>query len=135
MPFIPKHARFQGEWAEACFIAKAMSKGLRVSKPFGDSGPYDFITQFRSRLLRVQVKSIAKIPIHHYRVRAVRNSYPGLRRYSSREIDVLAAFLIPDDAWYIIPINAISSRSLYLYPHRKFPGSFEKFREAWHQLQ
>ena len=48
----------RGEWAEAAFIAKAMGQGLRVSKPLGESDPYDFVVfNVRHAMNRVQVKS------------------------------------------------------------------------------
>ena len=41
------HAKLQGEWAEACFAAEALRRGFIVSKPLGDSAPYDFVLEFR----------------------------------------------------------------------------------------
>jgi hypothetical protein len=32
-----------GEWVESVFMVKAGALGLAVSKPFGDSQPYDFL--------------------------------------------------------------------------------------------
>ncbi len=43
--------------AEAAFVAKAVSLGLCVSKPWGESQRYDLIVDNGRRLLRVQVKS------------------------------------------------------------------------------
>jgi hypothetical protein len=58
------------------------------------------------------------------------------RGYSSAEIDFLAAYVIPCDAWYIIPVAAFDSIvSLNVAPHRPANGRFEKFREAWHLLR
>ena len=45
------------EMAEAAFVAKAVSLGLCVSKPWGESQRYDLIVDNGRRLLRVQVKS------------------------------------------------------------------------------
>src|SRR5258708_34112822 len=47
----------RGEWVELQFMAQALRKKLRVSKPWGDSGSYDVGIEHRGRLLRVQVKS------------------------------------------------------------------------------
>ena len=46
-----------GELAELGFMFRAASYGIGVAKPYGDSFPYDFLTQHGKRLLRVQVKS------------------------------------------------------------------------------
>ena len=56
-PFM-RSTKLRGEWAEAAFIAKAMGQGLRVSKPCGESDPYDFVVfNVRHAMNRVQVKS------------------------------------------------------------------------------
>src|SRR5262245_22998375 len=47
----------RGEIAETAFLAKAVSMGFGVAKPWGERGRYDFIVDTRERLCRVQVKS------------------------------------------------------------------------------
>ena len=48
------------------------------------------------------------------------------------QIDFLAAYVIPRDAWYIIPVSAFDSIvSLNVAPHRRSNGRFEQYREAW----
>src|SRR5579859_4166036 len=95
---------FQGEWAEVCFMLRAIEHGLLVSRPLS-AAPYDFITDSHALLRRVQVKSVSAPDRHQagYRISA---GFGGSSRrpYSAREIDLLAAFVIPEDAWYIIPV-------------------------------
>jgi PD-(D/E)XK endonuclease len=45
-----------GEWAELYFKMMA-GLGMKVSKPFGDSGGYDVGVENKKGVLRVQVKS------------------------------------------------------------------------------
>ena len=67
-----KHCKERGEWAELYFMMMAAGLGMKVSKPFGDSGRYDVgvesqirdsnirerdINANQGRVLRVQVKS------------------------------------------------------------------------------
>ncbi len=47
----------RGEWVELQFMARAVRLGFKVSKPWGDSSPYDVGVESGSRILRVQVKS------------------------------------------------------------------------------
>lgn len=47
----------KGEIAEALFVAKALSLGMNVSKPFGQNCRYDFMVETMGRAVRVQVKS------------------------------------------------------------------------------
>ncbi len=46
-----------GEIGELAFIQKAIRKGFLVSKPWGDSDRYDAVTDWKGRLLRVQVRA------------------------------------------------------------------------------
>ncbi len=135
----PADHKIPGEQAECMFIYRAMQHGLIVSKPYGDSAAYDFIVQPRrsTRRLRapiscVQVKSTAvKTATGLYCVNARRHS----RAYRRTEIDFIAAWVIPEDAWYIIPISAIrGAKALTLFPHRPSPARYEPYREAWHLL-
>jgi hypothetical protein len=47
----------RGELAEAAFLQKVVSLRFQVSKPWGESGPYDFVLDSGERMWRVQVKS------------------------------------------------------------------------------
>ncbi len=127
-----------GELAELAFSFKAASLGFGVSKPLGDNQPFDFILNGGHRLWKVQVKST-----YHagksgaYYLTVVRAAVGGKPRvYSADEIDVLAAWVMPLNVWYIIPVRAFAPRkSLALYPHREpDTGQYEPFREAWCQL-
>jgi hypothetical protein len=43
----PHNPKLIGERAECAFMHQALERGLIVSKPFGDSAPYDFIIDNR----------------------------------------------------------------------------------------
>ncbi len=132
---LPRHRKVLGELAEARFVPKALGLGFRVAKPFGDSAPYDFLVEKQGRVQRVQVKSTSKLIPHGCRRRSMVNSRGfGCHRYNRREIDFIAAYVFPSDAWYIIPIEVVGGTTLlYLYPEGGH-GRFERFREAWHLL-
>lgn len=100
-------------------------------QPHGDTAPYDVVLDTGRRFLRVQVKSAARPRGGAYEVNAGRGRYRK-RAYTTRDINFLAAWLIPDNAWYIIPISALRRRkTLRLRPS----GPFAPFREAWHLLR
>jgi hypothetical protein len=124
-----------GELAELAFCFKAASLGFGVSKPLGDNERFDFILNAGHRLWRVQVKSTYHMGMYDgYHFRTVRARQPLV--YSADEIDVLAAWVMPLDVWYIIPVQAFAPRkAVTVYPHREnSTGQFEPFREAWCQL-
>lgn len=129
-----KFAKLQGEWAEVCFLARAVRMGLTVSSPYGESATYDFIVDSGARLHRVQVKSVSLPDGGSYRISSTRGSRTK-RRYTATEVDFLAAYVIPHDAWYIIPVCAFTAvKTVRLCPHRPSHRRFEPFREAWSLL-
>lgn len=130
-----RNAKSLGELAELAFSYKAAGLGFGLAKPLGDNQPFDFILNSGHRLWRVQVKSTYRQgKSGEYNVRAVRAARGGKpRTYTAADIDVLAAWVMPLDVWYVIPIQALAPRkSLAVYPHRNADaGQLEIFREAW----
>jgi PD-(D/E)XK endonuclease len=126
----------RGEMAEAAFMAKAFSLGFGVAKPWGDSERYDFIVDvaqlgMEKRFWRVQVKSAHRAGEDgSYSFRLHTHS---LEAYTPEQIDVLVAYVVPEDAWYVFPIKELGGlRSLKLFSgSRRKRSRFEKWREAW----
>jgi hypothetical protein len=123
----------RGEISESQFFAKAVHMGFGVAKPWGDSDPYDFILDAGgARLQRVQLKSAFKCSSEGgYTTNATGNDYT--RPYTKDDVDVLVAYIVPEDAWYIIPIEAFEDiGGMKLFPaSRRRRSRFEKYREAW----
>lgn len=120
-----------GEISEAAFLAKAERLGYGVAKPWGDSDRYDFIVDVRGRLWTVQVKSAYQAGQDGgYSFRLYGHSVGA---YGEDEIDVLVAYIVPEDAWYVFPAEVFQGRrSVKLYGGSKRKRSkFEKYREAW----
>ena len=116
------------------FVYKAASLGFGVAKPYGESERFDFIVRSGPRLWRVQVKSTSRARNRDYGIHAHGSRKRGLDIYTKDEIDLIVAYLIPEDAWYVIPIEATRGRqSLYFYPNGSQRGlaKYEKYREAW----
>jgi hypothetical protein len=123
----------RGEISESQFFAKAVRIGFGVAKPWGDSDPYDFILDAGgARLKRVQVKSAFKASKDGgYTANATGNDYT--QPYTKDDVDVLVAYVVPEDAWYVIPIEAFENiGGMKLFPaSRRRRSRFEKYREAW----
>lgn len=123
--------KLQGELAELAFLHHAVSLGFRVAKPYGDSSRYDFIVDAGGVLTRVQVKSVAVPSRDSYRITSA-SGHSSKSAYTSSEIDLLAAYIIPEDTWYLIPINAFTPvKTIRLCPHQPSRRRFEIYREAW----
>jgi hypothetical protein len=83
------------------------------------------------KLFRVQVKAAFREgPDGGYGLRACRSSK---QCYTKKEIDVLAGYAAPENAWYLLPVRVIKKvKFLTLFPASKMRRSkFEKWREAW----
>ena len=131
-----------GELAELAFMFRAATYGIGIAKPYGDSFPYDFLTQHGKRLLRIQVKSCFSGE------RRCKNGFPiivachwgqGKMNYSVDDVDFIAAFIAKYDTWYLIPMESLGhKKNIRLYPGErklKRPGGlYEQYREAWHLL-
>ena len=123
----------RGEWAELCFMAKAAGMGMLISKPLGDSCRYDVLVDGGGRILRVQVKSTM------YRRRG--NEYslnvmgPGRKPYEEGSVDFFAVYLIPANAWYIIPYAVLGKRLTLHFVPGGGRQKYADYREAWHLLQ
>jgi hypothetical protein len=121
----------RGEMAEAAFLAKAAGLGFRVSKPWGESSRYDLIVDNGRKLLRVQVKSAHRAGEYGgYTFHAHGNTS---QVYRAGEIDLLVAYVVPAEAWYLFPVEEFRKyKSMKLFPSsRRRRSKFERFREAW----
>jgi hypothetical protein len=123
----------RGELAELAFIHKATSLGFAVARTYGDSQHYDFIVHSRPHFWRVQVKSSSAIHDGVYLVNAQRSAHGQRIPYTADEIDFLVVYVVPEDAWFVIPAEAFSGRnSIKVYPRGDMKiGPYEKYRDAW----
>lgn len=118
----------QGEAAEAAFLSKATNFGFDVAKPWGDSAQFDFIVHAGPRCWRVQVKSAKPHLNWGYKMRAAGNR----ATYTKEDIDFIVAYIVPEDAWYVVPIEALNGGvGLWFNPHPGSKSRFEIYREAW----
>ena len=152
----------RGEISELAFALAAARHNFGIAKPFGDSERYDIILDpshltsviptgaqrkraqrrdllfapARPRLVRVQVKSSTQILCGLYHVNVHRCINGRAVPYKLSEIDFVAAYVIPEDSWFIFPLpHILGLTSLSLNPKRRrkrHPN--DPYREAWHLL-
>lgn len=102
---IIKDKKERGEWAESVFVARASEQGLPVSKPWGDSRSFDCVVGRPGKFVAVQVKcTITKLESGKGYICSTCSSH---KAYRAGAFDFLAACVIPEDAWYIIPAREI----------------------------
>ena len=127
-----KNCKLRGEWTELCFMLRAMEQGLCFSKPWGEIKGYDFAVERGGRFVRVQVKStICRKPEGGFSC-TLKDSHG---KYRGNPFDFLAAYVMPDDTWFIIPGRKVRGMSnVSLYPHSK-RAKYTPYQEAWHLLR
>ena len=134
----------KGYLAEMAFVTKAMSLGFNVCKPMGETPGFDFVLESGRAVYKVQVKS-GWMEWH--------GGYPvkislANRCYGADDTDFIVIYIVPEDAWYVLPVEAITSplpsptrptgrgpRTASFYPH--VTGSkarLEMYRDAWQLL-
>jgi hypothetical protein len=131
-----KPPKRRGEEGELAFMRRAIAEGFAIAKPWGDSERYDFILDNGTRLWRVQVRSTDREAHHGFAVHSYVLVNRKIAQLTAKDVDVIAAYLVPKDLWYIVPIEACTCKNLWFYPGGSRKGSrFEKFREAWDYLR
>jgi len=120
----------RGEWVELRFMARAAEEALPACKPFGDSENFDVVVGRTRRFAAVQVKcTIFRSKNGEGYLCSVCASH---NIYKPGAFDFLAAYVVPEDVWYIIPAKEIQGmRSVSLMTPT---GRYEQYREAWHLL-
>ena len=125
----------EGASHEARFTAEALARGFDVLEPVGDYLPYDrVVVNSRGENFRVQVKgtNYRQKGKQSYKIVAASGNDVKIL-ISPEEVDVLAAYVVPADAWYLIPADKLTSKSVYLSPlDDASVGKYETWRDAWH---
>jgi len=131
-----KNTKITGERSEAAFLARAIDMGFGIAKPWGDSRRYDFILDNGECLHRIQVKCTECIRARAYETRATYTTGKGRAVYTKKDIDFIAAHVVPLDLWYIIPVEVCEpAPMLRFYPHRQARiMRLEPYREAWNLI-
>jgi hypothetical protein len=136
-----KSYKERGEWVELQFMAEAAKHRFSISKPWGETQAYDVGIEHSSNFLRVQVKSTVVRSGAGYLCQFKPNHLKK-RDYTLKEIDLFAAYVIPEDAWYLIPAVLLLGkrrRTMAMLcpavpPRKKACYRYECYREAWNLL-
>jgi hypothetical protein len=125
----------RGEWAEMIFMARAAERGIAISKPWGDTQSYDFVVGRPGRFVAVQVKcttfALAEGLDKGYLCSVCSSSRP----YARGSFDFLAAYVVYEDAWYIIPEEEILGKKSVSLSTHCLDSKYEGYREAWSLLE
>jgi len=117
----------RGEASEAEFVARCTMLDLAVAKPWGDDDAYDVLVRWERVFWRVQVKSSGYRGPGGYRI----GTEASRGRYTKKQIDFLAGHIVPANAWYIVPVEALGQRHSGVRINPGGKGQWERYREAW----
>ena len=126
---------------ETNFVPCALRQKLFVVKPYGNDDPFDYMVGKLRPNWRIQVKTCATLDrFGMYQVNIAHTCHnPTLRRaaYTPEEIDFFAIYLVPENRWYILPVEVADGRQT-LHIHSLTPpnaGPWLPYLEAWHLLE
>jgi hypothetical protein len=136
-----KSYKQRGEWTELQFMAEAALHGFAVCKPWGETRSYDVGIEHGPNFLRVQVKSTSYRRGDGYCCQLLPN-HAKKQDYSTEELDLFAAYVIPVQAWYLIPASLVLGvrrvtcvmLSPVVPPTKKKSYCYEGYREEWEML-
>lgn len=137
-PYAHFHPKELGELAEQALCAYLSRIRIPSARFHGEFLPFDVVTvTAKYKLLKVQVKCTTCQRKSVYSLRLQRTG----KLYQPGDFDFLAVFVLPEEAWYVIPARALGQRrtNLYFDPggivRRKRKVSFERFRDQWDYLK
>jgi hypothetical protein len=119
----------RGEVVELAFLYKATKLGLIVSKPYGDSAPYDFVVDNGRKVCKVQVKWSNYNFRNGYIFHCSQHNVP----YREGDVDIFACYVPDYDAWFLIPAARIHPHlCLIVHPHlEEVRKKYDRYRDAW----
>ena len=132
-PKVIQDKKLRGEWAESVFMARASEHGLPVSKPWGDSRSFDCVVGRPGKFVAVQVKcTVAKLESGKGYICSVCSSH---KAYRAGAFDFVAAYVVLEDVWYIIPAKLIRGKKSISLCTDGAEAKYEEYREAWDLLR
>ena len=116
-----------GEVIEAAFLAKVCKLRIPVCKPWGDSERYDFVVDWGQGFWSVQVKGGESQGGSFYKVMAGSEG----KVFTKDDMDFVVVHIVPEDLWYVVPVEIAEGRSTLWFNPRSTRSRFEIYREAW----
>ncbi len=116
----------KGDIAEAFVTYLLKQNGFNVLIPWGEDNRYDLVTEKNGIFKRIQVKyATPKNDVVEIRVRSC-NNY-NIIHYSSKDIDLIAAYSPEGNKVYFVPLNGIKNRSTHKLRLRPTKNKQKKF--------
>ena len=123
------HKKTKGSIAELHVCADLMKKGWRISIPYGENNRYDLVAEKDGKFLRIQVKYVTPKNGALYLHCFSSNNW-SVQRYTSVQIDVIAAYNPLTEKVYYVPVDYMQSKVMLLRLTPARNGQKAKIRYA-----
>lgn len=100
----------KGDLAEIAVMKEFARRGWRLLIPWGEDQPYDLVMENRGEFKRVQVKHVT-MTRGVIRVKCRSTNNWSDRKYTSDEVDWIAAYCPDTDKVYIVPSAEFEGRT------------------------
>jgi len=107
------HKKTKGDIAELAVAMKLFKEGWNVLFPFGENNRYDLVGEKDGKFIKVQVKYVS--PLNGALIVSCKSSNNwSVDRYTSKEIDFIAAYDSSSGSIYFIPSSKFNSSAIVL---------------------
>lgn len=117
-----------GAIAETCFVAECLERDFEPHTPTTPM-PWDFIVHCPAGDLKVQVKSTSTKINNHYMANTATGTYTKV--HMSNIVDVVAIYIAPIKQWWMMPRDAVTSKTIKLYPETPTKSKYKKYQNNW----
>lgn len=132
-----KSLKERGTAVEVLFRYECLAKGYMPHAPDGDPMCHDSVVMnpLNGKCKVTQVRGVTHQTIgsrRSYAYKALALCLNKKLHLRDSIVETLAVFVVPEKAWYLIPVSKISSGTVSLWPHlENSKGQYEKYREKW----
>lgn len=133
----------QGELVEIEFLKESLKRKFIPCKP-PIAQHYDYILDIGNKCIKIQVKSTRYKQPRKSDTYILNVSRGGGKKnkdyaYVDGDYDFMAAFIVPEQIWFIIPANKVVGKTKIRLTTKRiinFTGqAFDEYKEAWHLLK
>lgn len=117
-----------GAIAETRFVAECLERNFEPHTPTTPM-PWDFIVHCPAGDLKVQVKSTSTKINNHYMANTATGTYTKV--HMSNIVDVVAIYIAPIKQWWMMPRDAVTSKTIKLYPETPTKSKYKKYQNNW----
>jgi len=122
---------FVGECGEQVVKTKLLTLGFSVSQPSVTTG-YDFITDWKGVLNRVQVKTTNSLMTHP---RTGTSYYRFRSKNALGNFTILICYVIPNNNFYVIPWHISRNKHMINIPVGRTDKKYSIFKNNFHLLK